>query len=313
MYKKIVLVIAILFLSISAFSQASSSINDYKYLILPLQYDFVKGKNKYRLNTYTRFLFKQEGYLVYFDEEELPKDLFNNRCLALYGDVVSERSMLATKLKIELKDCYGNLVYMSNVGKSKFKAYDKAYADAIKKAFESVKFLNYKYDASSENAMKLAKTIPQSSNSNTSEADRDASNAEVERLKKEVEDLKLQKELAEVKSEKERLEKEKEKIAEKLKKETQTKIVTKSEIKESKKEAEIKSDASKDSKDLLYAQPTETGFQLVDVSPKVVMVLIKTAAPNVFTVKGKDAIVFKEGDKWMYSENSSKKQLNIKF
>ncbi len=74
-----------------------------------------------------------------------------------------------------------------------------------------------------------------------------------------------------------------------------------------------KKPVTKSSLDLLYAQPLDNGFQLVDASPKIVMILVKTAAPNVYTVKGKEGIVFKEGDKWYYSENDSKKELNIKF
>ena len=68
---------------------------------------------------------------------------------------------------------------------------------------------------------------------------------------------------------------------------------------------------------IYYAQKNENGFQLVDSEPKIVMILLKTAADNVFTVKGKDAIVFKKDDKWIYSEHSDngeiKKVLNIKF
>jgi hypothetical protein len=66
-----------------------------------------------------------------------------------------------------------------------------------------------------------------------------------------------------------------------------------------------------------YAQAIDNGFQLVNSEPKIVMKLLTTAAENVFIVKGKSAIVFKEGGLWYYSENEGKmggKQLlNIKF
>ena len=77
-------------------------------------------------------------------------------------------------------------------------------------------------------------------------------------------------------------------------------------IAEEKKKSETQSD-------LLYAHPTEKGFQLVNVTQKVVMVILKTAAPNVYTVKCKNAVVFKEGNSCFYSENHNKKLLNIKF
>ena len=65
---------------------------------------------------------------------------------------------------------------------------------------------------------------------------------------------------------------------------------------------------------IFLAKITESGYQLVNaISGKTEMELFKTAAPNVYTVKGKEAIVFKEGDKWFYSESDTKKELNIKF
>ena len=75
--------------------------------------------------------------------------------------------------------------------------------------------------------------------------------------------------------------------------------------------------ASED-KDVLYAQPIESGFQLVDTTPKVVYVLKSTSAPEVFLVtkEGKNGVVFKEGGKWYieFDEKGNKaKELNIKF
>lgn len=68
---------------------------------------------------------------------------------------------------------------------------------------------------------------------------------------------------------------------------------------------------------LYYAQPIKNGFQLVNAEPKIVMILLQTSADNVFLVKGKTAIVYKEDGLWYYSENSDelkeRKPLNIKF
>jgi len=74
---------------------------------------------------------------------------------------------------------------------------------------------------------------------------------------------------------------------------------------------------TKDNSDLYYAQPTKNGFQLVDSEPKIVMILLSTAAEDVYLVKDKNAIVFKEDGFWYYSENNGKgaekKLINIKF
>jgi hypothetical protein len=68
---------------------------------------------------------------------------------------------------------------------------------------------------------------------------------------------------------------------------------------------------------LLYAQPVENGFQVVDTSPKIVMILLETAKSNVFIVKGQNAIVYKEEGSWYLSKNDGTKvsieALNIKF
>ncbi len=71
-------------------------------------------------------------------------------------------------------------------------------------------------------------------------------------------------------------------------------------------------------KDVLYAQPIENGFQLVDTTPKVVYILKSTSAPEVFLVtkEGQNGVVFKEGGKWYieFDEKGNKaKELNIKF
>ncbi len=68
---------------------------------------------------------------------------------------------------------------------------------------------------------------------------------------------------------------------------------------------------------MLYAQKTTNGFQVVDSKPAVVMILLNTGAENVFIVKDKSAIVYKEDGFWYYSQNSddhvNTKKLNIKF
>lgn len=56
--------------------------------------------------------------------------------------------------------------------------------------------------------------------------------------------------------------------------------------------------------EMYYAQAINNGFQLVNAEPKIVMILLSTAAKDVFAVKDKNAIVFKKGDDWVYSENN---------
>lgn len=71
-------------------------------------------------------------------------------------------------------------------------------------------------------------------------------------------------------------------------------------------------------KGVLYAQPVDGGYQLVDTTPKVVYVLKSTSAPDVFMVNkgGKNGVIFKTDGKWfieMDEKGGKPKELNIKF
>lgn len=291
---------------------AQNDINDYKYMIVPMKFDFLKGKDKYRTSTLIRFLFKNEGFEVYFDEQELPADLFKDRCLALYADVTKLSVLLKRKVQIELKDCYGNQLFLSDIGESKTKEYSKAYPEAIRDAFKSFTFLNYKYNSNSTvgsntDDLEKDKEICDAKEALRIETEeKENAKAEVDKLKKEVEELK--KEKAEAFKEKQEVESTVEKKIEEKKSQ-----VAEAEAKPMDDAEKVTTVSDSVDSDVIYAQPIEDGFQLVDTSPKVVMIILKTAAPNVYAVKGKDAIVFKDNDKWIYSEGTNKKELNIKF
>lgn len=68
---------------------------------------------------------------------------------------------------------------------------------------------------------------------------------------------------------------------------------------------------------VLYAQPINNGYQLVDSTPKVVYTLIFSGKKDFYMVKGKDATVYKLNDNWVIAETIGDdlqvKTLNIKF
>lgn len=135
----------LLLLLLSATVFAQKSINNYKYIIVPKQFDFLKTADKYRTSSLTKFLFNKNGFTAFISDEELPAELANNRCLALIAEVKNNSNMFTTKNNIELKDCNNNVVYTSQEGKSKIKDYKRAYHEAIREAFNSIKRLNYNY------------------------------------------------------------------------------------------------------------------------------------------------------------------------
>lgn len=138
--KKSFLFLLILFVSYSY----AQSVNDYKAVIVPLKYDFLKTENQYRLNTLTKFNLKQAGFEAFYSNETLPNE-YSDRCSLLYVDVVNEKSFLTTKLFITLKDCSGKIIFQSTAGKSKEKQYEAAYTAALNEAFQSIYDLQYKY------------------------------------------------------------------------------------------------------------------------------------------------------------------------
>ncbi|MGJ8592276.1 MAG: hypothetical protein ACSHXF_06995 [Aquaticitalea sp.] len=274
-----------LFLFISCLSLfAQNSINDYKYVIVPNQFEFLKESDQYQINSLTKFLFNKYGYIAYMQNEELPEDLRRNGCLGLICDVVKESGFLKTKLRIDLKDCKGNVVQSSRIGESREKEFAKAYNLALRDAFETFQNMSYSYQP---NQTIIAKAQPETISAETNEKQ-----AEIARLKEEIKNLK-----------EEKVEVVEDKISGVESKEVEKLITTKVDTNE------VKSK-------VLYAQAIDNGYQLVDSTPKVVMILRASGVKDVYKVEGKEAIVFKKGEEWLFSESGDifkGELINIKF
>jgi hypothetical protein len=132
----------LLFISSYAFSQ---SVNDYVAVIVPVKYDFLKSDNQYRLSTLTKVNLKKSGFEAFYANETIPKE-YSDRCSLLNVDVLRENGFMVTKLYVIFKDCYGKVVFKSEIGKSREKDYEMAYTEALNAAFVSVYALNYKYN-----------------------------------------------------------------------------------------------------------------------------------------------------------------------
>lgn len=285
MNRFVVVTFVISLIQLNGFSQ--EKINSYKYIVIPMQYEFQKSEDQYQINSLTKFLFNKYGYEAYFQNENYPKDLLTNRCLALTADVVNLKGFLNTKVQIELRDCDNNLIATSQEGKAKEKAYDKAYNLAIRDAFKTFQFFNYQYK---EDPAIVSRGVDVSK----------AETKEIERLKKEVEALKEQ--VVENKSE--------------------TVVPNNKEVEdlEVEKEESVTPEtpvSTQNGDTTLYAQPIDGGFQVVDTEPKKVMILLHSGASDSFMVKGKDAMVYKKDGVWIYAEHDGKrlitKEIKLKF
>lgn len=232
----------ILFLLITTMLFSQHKINNYKYVIVLNKFDFLKQPDQYKTSSLTKFLFNKNGYKAYLSNEQLPVDLTENKCLALEAEVKSKSSFFGSKSYIELKDCYKNVIFKSEIGTSKLKDYRKTYNESIRKAFNSIKALNYTYSPTK-------KEIPVKITS---------------RIKK----------VNQVKSNKN--------ISANIK-------VTKA-------------------TDILYAQPKDYGFQLVNTKPEVVFKALKTNKKDVYILSDKNGILYKNDNNWVaeYYENGKK-------
>ncbi|RBW61379.1 hypothetical protein DS884_03460 [Tenacibaculum sp. E3R01] len=225
-------------------------VNNYKYVIVPTRFDFLKKEDQYKANSLTKFLFKKYGFTVFLDNEKLPKELGDNRCLALTGTIKDDSGMFTVKSIVQLKDCYNNIVFSSKVGKSKLKDYKKGYHEAIRDAFKSVQALKYKYNSEAIKVVDISK------------------------------------------------------------KEVVTPIVKEVKVVDAVKTINIENN-------VLYAQPINNGFQLVNTKPERVYEILNTSVKDVFVLKNKKGILFKNKDKWIveYYEDTTKvvKHYSIKF
>ena len=81
----------------------------------------------------------------------------------------------------------------------------------------------------------------------------------------------------------------------------------------------ISKESFEDETALLYAQPIANGFQLVDATPKVMMKILKTSNPEIYTaIKGNvTGVLISKDNQWFFEyyqdEKPISEKLNIKF
>ena len=139
----------------------NTTINNYKYVIVPEKFDFLKYEDQYGLNTTAKQLLEKKGFLVFVSTGSLPPELAANKCLALKADITERNSLFLTRLTLLLKDCYGNVVFKSKEGKSSEKEFPVAYDGALRDAFVSLNNTAYKYDSTLATAQPLQTPQPQ--------------------------------------------------------------------------------------------------------------------------------------------------------
>lgn len=266
---KIRITLAFIFLSfVSTFAQ--KSLKDYKYVIVPVKYDFQKSENRYRINALTEFLFKKEGFTVIMSDDNYPVDLSTNHCIALTAKLINKSNMLSTKLYYDLVDCNNNIIFSTNLAKTKEKDFERAFNIVIRKTFEDIIAQNYTYE-------------PKDVTPEITAVPAVTKNAKVET--------------------------------------TPTKVETKTQnISSTNATAVVVATpmaVKKVDTNVLYAQEITNGYQLVDSTPKVVYIALKTSVKEVYLIKGSNGTISKKEGVWIaeYYEGDVliQKELNIKL
>lgn len=103
-------------------------------IIVPEQFDFLKEKDAYQMNSITVFLLQKKGVNASFANDA---GTYAN-CEVAFADVIKLKSFLATKLQLIIKDCEGTILYESPEGSSKFKDFRKAFQDALRDIFKQI-------------------------------------------------------------------------------------------------------------------------------------------------------------------------------
>lgn len=148
-------IIPILMLALCANFYGQEAINDYKYVVVPTQFESFKSPNQYKSSTLVKFLLSERNVNVLYSNE-LPSELNLNRCLALYAKLIDESNMFTTKTTLVLEDCSGKEIYKTIEGSSKQKQYDVSYSEAIRATMKPLLGYTYNYNGASSEPLKVS-------------------------------------------------------------------------------------------------------------------------------------------------------------
>jgi len=148
------LIVSFLFFSISfCFGQ---SVNDYRYVLVPEQFELKNSRDQYALNVATKQQLKSYGFDAYLNNDSLPFDTTKDICNILNLKVIENSGLFSTKVTLTLENCFGKVIFTSEEGISREKNYQRAYAMSFRKALLSFKALNYSFNGKNDGENALA-------------------------------------------------------------------------------------------------------------------------------------------------------------
>ncbi len=277
-----------------SFAQAQTEINAYKYLIVPTRFENFRQTNQYNTSTLTKYHLTQMGFPAVYDNK-LPRELRIDPCLGLMTAMVEEGNMFRSRIKFVFSDCEGKVVYETYHGESKSKDFAESYKEAIADALlGSMQGMTYSYDPPEDSQEEAA---PVESVAAPTEVVAEASATE-EVVQEEVSAAEgaTQEEVSGA--------------------ETDVMEVEEQVIMAEESPQKEQTEAS----DLLFAQPIANGYQLVDSTPTVRMVLLNSSRPDnyIAMVDGvAKGTVYQEGETWWHEYIQDnvifREKLKVKF
>ncbi len=283
-------ILIVLAIFLGGYLVGNAQFDNYKYIVVPKRFDGFKKENQYGTSTLVKYLLTQQGFNTVYDDFE---ELKTNPCLGAWVRLQDDSSLFSTKTTLFFEDCHGSSIFETAEGRSKIKQYKASYGEAIREAFFSLGGLSHNY-VSKEAAEKKEETVTLN-------------------FKNDVKSLHDDNHVAEKTT---TIVGQKTTSEERPYKALEPKESDRAKAVPPKKNA-LRSEAT--NVEVLYAQPIEKGYQLVDTTPSVRYKLQETSVPNVYLVVGddKNGIVFQKEGKWFlqYEDDDKNvmKELNIKF
>ncbi|NER10497.1 hypothetical protein SAMN06265375_102528 [Muriicola jejuensis] len=274
---------------------AQSVLNTYQYVIVPTKFDGFRSENQYQTSTLVKFYLTNKGMNAFYDNAP-PADLNTNRCKAIYAALDDQSTTFTTKVAVVFRDCDGEEQYRTKTGISKVKQYEEAYREALQEAFTSLKGYQYTFRAADA-------TTPVVLNFG----------GDVKKLPSAQDPARVPEQKPQAKTEEVRESRDKEASPVMPMPGENMEAITLADAVALNGEEEAVTPIS------LYAQKTETGYQLVDTVPSIRFYLWETSMPDVFLAerKGQYGILYLKDGKWIYEfyqgSDRMQEELQIKF
>ncbi len=247
-----------------------SQFDSFQYVVVPVQFEAFKQANMHKTSTMVKFYLDQRGYPAVYDLGR-PDVLTAYPCKAVYTQFIDDSNLFATRVILRFVDCEGKIVFETTQGYSKEKEYKVAYREVIEQAFTSFDGLSYSYSPPATSEKEEVEVA--------SEATPKPEETEVEVAVTPVA------------------------VATPSTKEMPEDPAEPSES-QAAAPSETQAAAPSGTQAILYAQPIEGGFQLVDSTPKIRMLLMESSRGEgiyMAVVDGNSAgTVYREGETWIH-------------